>query len=119
MRQLASYSFYGTREEELAEGDSLALLLCKSLAPYCPRHPEESVLYGIMAGHLETYLARQRERGRTVPRFVERELRSFLNCGIPAHGFLGIREAAQRAPSAFRALSASGDRLGSACLSRR
>jgi len=25
-----------------------------------------------------------------VPRFVERELRSFLDCGVPAHGFLRV-----------------------------
>ena len=32
----------------------------------------------------------QRERGRLVPRFVERELRSFLECGILARGFLRV-----------------------------
>ena len=57
---------------------------------YRPCRPEESVLYGAMAGHLETFLARQRERGRLVPRFVERELHSFLDCGILARGFLRV-----------------------------
>ena len=57
---------------------------------YRPRRPEESVLYGAVAGHLKTFLARQRERGRLVPRFVERELRAFLDCGIPARGFLRV-----------------------------
>jgi len=51
---------------------------------------EESVLYGVVAGHLETFLARQRERGQVVPRFVERELRSFLDCGVLARGFLRV-----------------------------
>ena len=65
-----------------------ALAVCQSACKYRPRRPEESVLYGVVAGHLETFLARQRDRGRLVPRFVERELRAFLDCGILARGFL-------------------------------
>jgi hypothetical protein len=57
---------------------------------YRPRNPEETVLYGVVAGQLETFLARQRERDRLVPGFVERELRSFLECGILANGFLRL-----------------------------
>src|SRR5512135_1588753 len=48
--------------------------VCEAACEYRPRRPEESVLYGAVAGHLKTFLARQRERGRLVPRFVEREL---------------------------------------------
>jgi hypothetical protein len=40
---------------------------------------------------LETFLARAHERERPVPRFVERELRRYLECGILAHGFLRVR----------------------------
>src|SRR5437763_15104675 len=36
------------------------------------RNPEENPLYGVIAGHLETFLARQRERDRNVPGFVEK-----------------------------------------------
>jgi hypothetical protein len=43
-----------------------------------------------VAEQLETFLARQRERDRLVPRFVERELRSFLECGILAYGFVRV-----------------------------
>jgi hypothetical protein len=66
------------------------LVVCETAAEYHPRRPEESVLYGVVAGHLETFLARQRECGRLVPRFVERELRSFLDCGVLARGFLRV-----------------------------
>ena len=45
-------------------------------AAYRPRNPEESPLYKVVAGYLETFLARQRERDRQVPAFVEREFRS-------------------------------------------
>ena len=64
--------------------------VCESAGEYRPRRPEESVLYGVVAGHVETFLARQRERDRLVPRFVEREFRSFLDCGILARGFLRV-----------------------------
>ena len=47
-------------------------------AEYRPRNPAESLLYRTVAGHLETFLDRQEQRGRPVPGFVERELRSFL-----------------------------------------
>jgi hypothetical protein len=45
---------------------------------------------GTSGGKMETFLARQQERERVVPRFVERELRSFLECGILANGFLRL-----------------------------
>ena len=53
---------------------------------YIPRRPEEGVLYEAVQGELETFLARAHARERPVPRFVERELRAFLRCGIPAFG---------------------------------
>ena len=37
---------------------------------------------------LETFLASTAARERPVPRFVARELRAFLRCGILAHGFV-------------------------------
>jgi hypothetical protein len=40
---------------------------------------------------IESFLARARGRDRTVPRFVERELRAYLGCGILAHGFVRVR----------------------------
>jgi hypothetical protein len=62
----------------------------ESAEAYLPRRPEKSLLYETVAGHLETFLARQRERDRPVPRFVERELRRFLECGVAAGGFLRV-----------------------------
>ena len=59
-------------------------------AVYQPRNPEENPFYGIVAGHLETFLARQRERDRHVPGFVEREFREFLQCGLLCRGFIRV-----------------------------
>jgi hypothetical protein len=64
--------------------------ICDAEAAYQPRNPEDNPLYGVVSGHLETFLARQRERDRPVPYFVERELQSFLDCGVLAKGFLRV-----------------------------
>ena len=55
-----------------------------------PRRPELTVLHAAVSGHLLTFLARAEERGG-VPSFVEGEMRRYLQCGIPAHGFLRVR----------------------------
>jgi hypothetical protein len=60
-------------------------------ADYVPRCPEQTPLYLALSDELETLLARRREGERHLPRFVERELRGFLDCGILAHGFLRVR----------------------------
>jgi hypothetical protein len=57
---------------------------------YIPRKPEQTVLYGVVTGQLETFLARRQEQERAVPRFVEREFRDYLTCGIAEHGFLRL-----------------------------
>jgi Transposase zinc-binding domain len=60
------------------------------LAPaYRPRHPTETVLYAVVRDHLETFLAHARETyAAPLPRYVEDELRSYLRCGVFAHGFV-------------------------------
>ncbi len=65
------------------------LAVCET-SSYRPRNPEKSVLYAAVAEGLETFLEMQHRRDRHVPRFVERELRSFLDCGILAHGYLRV-----------------------------
>jgi hypothetical protein len=55
------------------------------------RQPEHTPLYAVVQGELETYLARAHERERVVPRFVERELRAYLRCGLLCHGFVRVR----------------------------
>ena len=54
---------------------------------YRPRCPEQSPLYAAVAGHLEEFLARQRERDRDLPGFVETEFPELLECGVLAFGF--------------------------------
>jgi len=66
------------------------LIVRESVGLYVPRNPEKTILYNVVAGHLETFLARQQERDRVVPRFVEQELRAFLYCGVLARGFLRV-----------------------------
>lgn len=63
-----------------------------SSASYEQRRPTETVLYGSVADHLETFLAEAREQHeRGLPHYVEQEFRTYLKCGIHAHGFLRAR----------------------------
>jgi hypothetical protein len=81
-RTIFHYNGFETQQE--------GFFICDAAAEYRPRNPEENLLYGVVSEHLETFLARQRERDRPVPRFVERELRAFLECGVLANGFLRV-----------------------------
>ncbi len=51
------------------------------------------MLYEILAAHLETFLARAASDVSTpgLPRYVLRELRSYLSCGVLTHGFARFR----------------------------
>jgi hypothetical protein len=65
---------------------------------------------------LETFLARGRDR--PLPRFVERELRGFLECGILAHGVLRVHcDACGR--DRLVAFSCKGRGFCPSCLGRR
>jgi Transposase zinc-binding domain/Putative transposase len=75
-------------------GISAASRAVQEPAIYRRRRPAESVLYRVVQEHLETYLALARGGSLDtdpVPRFVEREFRRYLECGILAHGFARAR----------------------------
>ena len=55
------------------------------------RKPEQTVLYQVLAQHLQTFLENVEAAGRSVPGFVKRELFKFLRCGIAANGFVRVR----------------------------
>lgn len=75
--------------EQLISADQ-GFNVCETAFEYQPRHPEESILYHAVTENIESFLARQRQRGRIVPRFVERDFRAFLDCGILARGFVRV-----------------------------
>jgi hypothetical protein len=63
-------------------------------ARYRPREPQKTVLHQVVREHLETMLteaALRSEDGRGYPRFIERELRRFLECGSLGRGFARVR----------------------------
>ena len=63
-------------------------------AVYRPRRPTETPLYPVVQHHLETFLASSQEAdpmGWGVPAWAERDFRSYLRCGILAHGFARLR----------------------------
>jgi hypothetical protein len=50
------------------------------------------VLYGVVRSSFETFLAHTRETyEKPLPRYVEKEFRSYLKCGVFAHGFVRCR----------------------------
>jgi hypothetical protein len=53
-----------------------------------PRRATETVLYGLVREHLESFLAYARGHyDGGLPAYVEAELRSYLKCGVFAEGF--------------------------------
>ena len=60
-------------------------------AVYRRREPEGTVLHQVVREHLLTFLEEAQETGRGLPRFVERDFRHYLECGVLAHGFARVR----------------------------
>jgi len=48
------------------------------------------VLHEVVREQLESFLSRAREQGAPAARFVERELRAYLDCGVLARGFMRV-----------------------------
>jgi hypothetical protein len=63
------------------------------LPRYHRREPEQTLLHATVRARLEPFLAAARRTGsgRGLPGHVERELRSYLDCGILARGFARVR----------------------------
>ncbi len=66
--------------------------MAPAVATYEPRDPSHTVLYTVIADHLETFLASlDADPDATgLPAYVEREFYAYLRCGILAHGFLRL-----------------------------
>jgi len=59
---------------------------------YRRHEPESTILYALVGEHLEPFLRYTREHyARPLPRYVERELRDYLACGVLSNGFTRIR----------------------------
>jgi hypothetical protein len=72
----------GTRSAK--SGRPLAALA----APYSPRRPTETVLYGLVRQHLAAFLAHAGAHyDGGLPGYVEAELRAYLKCGVFSEGF--------------------------------
>jgi hypothetical protein len=66
--------------------------MAPAVATYAPRDPSRTVLYHVIADHLETFLASldADPEATGLPAYVEREFYDYLRCGILAHGFLRL-----------------------------
>jgi hypothetical protein len=59
---------------------------------YQPRDPSSTVLYQMVAEHLETFLSGidADPTAKGLPSYVRDEFQAYLKCGILAHGFLRL-----------------------------
>jgi Putative transposase/Transposase zinc-binding domain len=66
--------------------------MAPAVATYAPRDPSSTVLYHVIAEHLETFLASCHDdpEATGLPGYVQREFYDYLQCGILAHGFLRL-----------------------------
>src|SRR5215470_16894228 len=66
--------------------------MAPAVATYAPRDPSGTVLYHVIAEHLETFLASLADdpEATGLPVYVQREFYDYLRCGILAHGFLRL-----------------------------
>src|SRR5215472_10367930 len=66
--------------------------MAPALATYAPRDPSCTVLYTVIAAHLETFLAAldADPDAPGLPAYVQREFDAYVQCGILAHGFLRL-----------------------------
>src|SRR5256712_5812258 len=66
--------------------------MAPAVATYEPRDPSRTVLYKVIAEHLETFLASfdADPDAKRLPDYVQREFYDYLQCGILAHGFLRL-----------------------------
>ena len=66
--------------------------MAPAVATYEPRDPSRTILYKVIAAHLETFLASLDADPATkgLPAYVQREFYAYLQCGILAHGFLRL-----------------------------
>jgi hypothetical protein len=66
--------------------------MAPAVATYAPRDPSHTVLYHVIAEHLETFLASLADdpEATGLPAYVQQEFYDYLRCGILAHGFLRL-----------------------------
>ena len=58
---------------------------------YRRRQPEGTLLHEAVRENLATLVAEAAEMSRGLPRYVERDLAKYLECGVLAHGFARVR----------------------------
>jgi hypothetical protein len=87
---------------------------------YQPRDPSSTVLYQVIADHLETFLATldADPMAKGLPQYVREEFYAYLQCGVLAHGF--VRLGCDTCPhKMLLAFSCKRRRLCPSCAGRR
>ena len=58
---------------------------------YQRRVKEQELLHQVFVEHLETFLEQTRNENHELPRYVENELREYVDCGVLGQGFIRIK----------------------------
>lgn len=58
---------------------------------YQSRRPEKTVLYKVLQENLETWIEQTHENGGTIPTYIEKDFRQYLECGLLSYGFARAR----------------------------
>ena len=58
---------------------------------YNRRVPEQELLHQVFVEHLETFLEQTRTEAHELPRYVEQELRDYVECGVLGCGFIRLK----------------------------
>jgi hypothetical protein len=86
---------------------------------YQRRVPEQTLLYRVLAENLETFLDRCQSAEHELPRYVEKELRDYLTCGVLGCGFVRIKCSGCGKEERALAFSCKGRGFCPSCTGRR
>ena len=63
----------------------------EAAATYTRRTPEQTVLYGVLASHVDAFRQDLASKGKYLPEYVEREFEAYFDCGMLERGFARIQ----------------------------
>ena len=86
---------------------------------YQRRVPEQELLHQVFVEHLETFLDRTRNEDHELPRYVQKELREYVDCGVLGRGFIRLKCSDCEEEERVIAFSCKGRGFCPSCTGRR
>jgi len=86
---------------------------------YRRRVPEQELLHQLLVENLETFLEQARTEEHELPRYVEKELRDYVECGVLGYGFVRLKCSGCGKEERAIAFSCKGRGFCPSCTGRR